>query len=240
MTNQTTVETLLTELHAAEFDLSIIAHDENAGEHEIISSDAAYEYMLTHYAGYHFYYSNLFGRVESFRITWASFLMRNQGNLDRQYQALTAQYNPVQNYDMTETETTETANGGTVTTETDGTKTQTGTISDNGASSSEGNIYGYNSGTGVDSDSVSGTSTNTRTHNLSYGDNTTNTETRDTSTETTRTLSRAGNIGVTAGYQMVQGEIETRKFDIAIEFLRRFAYDYLHYIGACDFWRDGE
>lgn len=111
----------------------------------------------------------------------------------------TAEYNPINNYDMVETESVETstsdiiANTGTVTTVTDkdvrdtGTvtdvydddKTQTGTISDSGSSSSADNLFGFNSSTAVGHDTNSETIDNTRTGNIASTDDSTNTKTNN-------------------------------------------------------------
>ena len=127
-------------------------------------------------------------------------------NWSKEYATLSLEYNPISNYDMTETETVENENSRE--------KTNTGTQSNSGTQSvnttttgsSADNVYGFNSenavgdktGTTGGTVATSGTDSNTRTDNLSEG------ETGDSTTE--RTLSRSGNIGVTTSQQMLQSE----------------------------------
>lgn len=172
------------------------------------------------------------------------------------WEAYSAQYNPISNYDMTETEvidrnvskdgtdtgTLNTANtgtvsdstsdSGTVNTTTSDTKTNTGTQATTTTDSNSDGIYGFNSSESVGSNTSDGSSTNTRTDNLSSSDTGSELETRnltiantktlntnehethnlanseDIEEDTTRTLSRSGNIGVTTTQQMIESEIE--------------------------------
>ena len=115
-------------------------------------------------------------------------------------------YNPISNYDMTETErstgTTEhtTTHTGTQTTENSNTVTGNGTVNNSSG------IYGFNSstssgdtdGTTTTSNSHSATGEDTRTDDLTDEDNGTHTD--------SRTLTRSGNIGVTTSQQMIQSE----------------------------------
>ena len=107
------------------------------------------------------------------------------------------EYNPISNYDMTETESIGIdihdvrSNTGTITNVTDDTlketgtvtnvtdtdTSQTGTVSDSGTNSVDNGIYGFNSSTAVGSNSSDGTSSNTRTNNLHGTDDTTDTRT---------------------------------------------------------------
>ena len=134
---------------------------------------------------------------------------------ERFWNVLNAEYDPISNYDMTETEYIEidvndtrqntgtvtnvtddvVRETGTVTNVTDTDTTQTGTVSDNGSNSVDNGIYGFNSSTSIDSNTSDGTVTNTRTDNLAGTDDTTETRTdnltkdRDISDTETRNLS---------------------------------------------------
>lgn len=112
------------------------------------------------------------------------------------YAAINAEYNPIHNYDMTE-------NGEDKHTGTDTVK-DTGTAASNVSSSdSSSSIYGYNSSTPTPSQSEhSDTSTST---------DMTSTDTKNLSD--THYLTRSGNIGVTTSQQMLQSEIELRKWN---------------------------
>lgn len=144
----------------------------------------------------------------------------NKTNWEKLYNTLSAEYSPLSNYDMIESETIETSENstvldtGSIETSKDGNDTETGTINDSGASSGQNGIYGFNSSQSVGSDDTEQTSSNTETHNLTFGHDTTDTETRDLThtnereNEVTRTMSRSGNIGVTTSQQMLNSERE--------------------------------
>ena len=113
------------------------------------------------------------------------------------------EYNPINNYDMSETEDIELGiesesrnNGtitnviddtiretGTVTNVTDTDTSQTGTVSDSGSNSNENDLFGFNSSVAVGSDTSSGTVSNTRTNNLAGTDDTTETKTNNLTTD---------------------------------------------------------
>lgn len=150
----------------------------------------------------------------------------NSVNWEREYNTLDLNYNPISNYDMTETEsisgetsseTTATGTVGNVVTNTGtvgNTRTETGESSASG--STENDIYGFNSVNAVNDTSNENTSnataetttTETRTDNLSENstrtDNLKNVGTGETST--VRNLTRSGNIGVTTSQQMIESE----------------------------------
>ena len=113
------------------------------------------------------------------------------------------EYNPISNYDMTETESitssgsssgTETGTitknldndatntrteGGTRNIVTDSDSSQTGTVVNDGSNNIENGIYGFNSSDSVGSDNSETTATNTRTDNLANSEDKTETETRN-------------------------------------------------------------
>ena len=113
------------------------------------------------------------------------------------------EYNPINNYDMSETENielgidSETRNNGTVTNVVDDTThetgtvtnvtdtdtSQTGTVSDSGSNSNADNLFGFNSSGAVGADTSNGTVTNTRTNNLAGTDDTTETKTNNLTTD---------------------------------------------------------
>lgn len=133
---------------------------------------------------------------------------------ERFWNVLNAEYNPISNYDMTETESIGVdihdvrSNTGTITNVTDDTlretgtvtnvvdtdTSQTGTVSDSGTNSVDNGIFGFNSNTAVSSNSSDGSVSNTRTDNLHGTDDTTDTRTdnltkdRDISDTETRNI----------------------------------------------------
>ena len=136
-----------------------------------------------------------------------------------------SEYNPINNYDMTENETIENestdrrTDTGTITNVTDTDTSQTGTVSNSGNDSRTNGIYGFNSSDSVNSDNTTGTESNTRTDNLHGTNDTTDTETHnltisDNGTHNTeRALTRRGNIGVTTTQQMLESEIKLWQWD---------------------------
>lgn len=133
-------------------------------------------------------------------------------NWDKEYAVLELEYNPISNYDSSESESIERENANTRANT--GTQSMSGnqTVSSTTSGSGESNVYGFNSATAVgdstSSDSATNTTTstdsNTRTDNLS--------ESQSGEETVTRTLSRSGNIGVTTSQQMIQSEIELWKW----------------------------
>lgn len=164
--------------------------------------------------------------------TLATAIFKIRGNSwARLYNTLGYEYNPIENYSMTETMTDDETviEYGKTHTRTDnlshtktGTETDTPNTTDtetpNTTNTTEDNVFGFNSSEAVPTggNTVSATGTNTITHT---GTDTTtyNTTDSDTGTQTeadtgndthTRnyTLTRSGNIGVTTSQQMIESE----------------------------------
>lgn len=146
---------------------------------------------------------------------------------DKLYKVLSAEYNPIENYSMTEEETpditrTETPNITRVETPNINKSTTTSEKSDYSVTTqanSKNDVYGFNSPSAVPNDVTTDTSTVTtrgdKDSNVVYED----TEETGTRTETetgtrteretgSRTLTRSGNIGVTTSQQMLESEIK--------------------------------
>lgn len=106
------------------------------------------------------------------------------------------QYNPLENYDMSETETPNI------------TRTTHGEINSKSTTTSEGNsdVYGFNSTNPTPSSKSDSSITNEAKKGDNYSDG--------TETETgTRTTTRHGNIGVMSSQMLVTSELDLRKFD---------------------------
>ena len=136
-----------------------------------------------------------------------------------QYKALTADYNPINNYDSVENSTDTHEYTGTQTTEHETTKNNTDTPditrTSNGSNDSAGSLYGFNSTSAVPSDEANGTSQSTDketgTVTSNGKENGTNTRTDNLKETITHELTRSGNIGVTTSQQMIESELELRK-----------------------------
>lgn len=115
------------------------------------------------------------------------------------YNVLSAEYNPIQNYDMTETDTPNITRTQVETQKADVTVTSSG--------SNSADVFGFNSAEPVPQAESKGDTTQRTQGNAE--DNVTD----RTDTETgTRTLTRSGNIGVTTSQQMLESEIELWKW----------------------------
>ena len=121
-----------------------------------------------------------------------------------------AEYNPINNYDMSETEETEAATGGTVEGSSSDSITRSRTES--------GSVYGFNSAVASPSESGTGSDSETRTGSDSQ-------ESTGTASGS-RTLTRSGNIGVTTSQQMIQSEIDLWKWS----FYKEVMEDVLRFI----------
>lgn len=124
-----------------------------------------------------------------------------------------AEYDPIENYNMTESETT-TPSGTETTTDamtgTDTTRTQ-GTAANNETANS---VYGFNSANPVPA-SVSSQKSDFSA-GTTFGH--TNTETKTfTNRKTERALTRSGNIGVTTSQQMLQSSIELQRWNFWLQ-----------------------
>lgn len=112
------------------------------------------------------------------------------------WNTLTLEYDPIQNYSMTETESRTGSSSGTDTIQDNANDTQS-TI----ASNTNG-VYAFNSSSPSNADvqNGNGTVTDTRTSNT--------TSTNSDTHSDTRTMTRSGNIGVTTSQQMIASERE--------------------------------
>lgn len=157
------------------------------------------------------------------------------------YDALTTNYNPLENYNMVQTRTPNITREEVIdivdertpditrtdTFDTTDTRTPNLTTSGEDSATTEVGIYGFNSTSGNNStnsdgessssQSVTGTDTNAKTGTITNeetgSDITTKTGT-NTNTETgTEDLTRSGNIGVTTSQQMLESELKLREYD---------------------------
>ena len=148
---------------------------------------------------------------------WQTYIKEWQHSIDKMYDALYSDYNPLHNYDMTENESIGRKIDKTVTTPS-GTTTQTNkstTFDDTAYRDVEEITNSVNMSTEV-------TPNNTQTIANIEG-NFNNAEIRK--------LSRSGNIGVTTSQQMIESEIELRKKSIADWLIEFFVRKYMYTVG---------
>lgn len=213
----------------------------------LLSSDDLYRELSMRYGCYYFYPPSFLPlNVAHLRDTFLSWLHRNNDNIARQIETLAMEYDPIANYDMTE----RAADGTKVAKETT-TATPSGTMSvasaHSGTDTTTDKRYGFDSVDGSNADHTTLQHGETVTDTTSFNGYKTETETesahdRSVTTPDGSTLSgldsgsehylrRYGNIGVTTSAQLASGELELRVHDIAIEWLERFADEYLIYVG---------
>ena len=146
--------------------------------------------------------------------------MWNTTNLD---------YNPINNYDRTETETIKTDRTGTANTSGSNTNTHsesTGVTGQNGTVTRTENRYGFNSTTvDVPVGKVTETpGTYTSSETISSSDNATNkgNSSIDENESITRSLRNYGNIGVTTTQEMIQQQRDIIQFDFIENVVNEF------------------
>ena len=122
------------------------------------------------------------------------------------YATMTAEYNPIHNYEMSESSSDDEKNTGTTG---NVESTQYGhlvTGHGTGAQGQDDKVFGFNSAAGVNSAAKTATNSADTTEQNSGTDTNSSTRTDNLDKAITHTLSRAGNIGVTTTQQMLESE----------------------------------
>ena len=131
----------------------------------------------------------------------------------RLYAVTQSEYNPIENYRMVENESVERSiaesESGDVTT------TKSGTDVTESESEDATAVYGFNGATPSPSDESTSSGTNTQTLDLT--DSTSHSKETESGEDTSRELTRSGNIGVTTSQQMLQSEIELWRWNFLQE-----------------------
>ena len=123
-------------------------------------------------------------------------------NWNALYKTLSLEYNPIENYSMTETENVQDSHKGTVESDTTDTSTNTENTIVNDTANNQ--LWGFNSTDSVNSDRQVGDTTRNVNDTRNATHKNTDTETKDITSD--RTLKRSGNIGVTTSQQMIESE----------------------------------
>lgn len=127
---------------------------------------------------------------------------------------LLTEYNPIENYNSTETENIEISGANSTTSEILTTATGETTTSTTGETTETLSPYDTEN---FNNNSKNNSSDNT-TETSSSTDNSSNTMSGTTNQSNNRTLKRSGNVGVTTSQQMIQSEIDLRKNDLINDF----------------------
>lgn len=123
-------------------------------------------------------------------------------NWNALYKTLSLEYNPIENYSMTETENVQDSHKGTLKSNSTDTNTNTENTIVNDTSNNQ--LWGFNSTDSVNSDKQIGDTTRNVDESTNSTHENTDTETKDITSY--RTLKRSGNIGVTTSQQMIESE----------------------------------
>lgn len=123
-------------------------------------------------------------------------------NWNALYKTLSLEYNPIENYSMTETENVQDTHKGTLESNGNNTNTYTETTIVNDTSNNQ--LWGFNSTDSVNSDKQTGDTTRDVESTMDSTHKNTDRETKDITSD--RTLKRSGNIGVTTSQQMIESE----------------------------------
>lgn len=172
--------------------------------------------------------------VGLFIMLWTHYKSLTIDQFARACAAMAAEYNPLNNYDMTESS----ADGGKISKETD-------TTTPHGGTHTESKLYKYglNSGangepsdrTETDVTPLTGAKTETTRefqHDKSMDfDGTTKTGYHETKEHY---MQRSGNIGVTTSSQLVSGEYELRKIDLLRGYIKEFVDRYCYVTGGVE------
>lgn len=123
-------------------------------------------------------------------------------NWNALYKTLSLEYNPIENYSMTETENVQDTHKGTLESNGNNTNTYIETTLVNDTSNNQ--LWGFNSTDSVNSDKQTGDTTRDVDSTMDSTHKNTDRETKDITSD--RTLKRSGNIGVTTSQQMIESE----------------------------------
>lgn len=198
----------------------------------LFSHSDIFDVFAYNYSSYYVTVSSVYRPSTAFFLNlWHSYVTQTAGNLARALDAMTAEYNPINNYDMIE----KSADARKLSKETDTTTPTGGTETEN-----EVKVYGLNSGaTGADSDYSKTTSrplANTKTETVrEYDNDKTGTAGGQTVTGhdvNEHILTRSGNIGVTTSAQMITQEITLRRVNLMKDYVREFVNQYCYSVGG--------
>ena len=123
-------------------------------------------------------------------------------NWNALYKTLLLEYNPIENYSMTETENVQDSHRGTL--ESNGIDSNTNTENTIINDTSNNQLWGFNSTDSVNSDKQISDTTRNIDGSMNATHKNTDMETKDITSD--RTLKRSGNIGVTTSQQMIESE----------------------------------
>lgn len=248
VTNGYIVDDLIQFLYDNESDIAYNVTLIDGSTLSLMTTNELLQHMSIMFGSYTFYPASFItGQIpQNFREIWDMWLLRNNHNIARQIDALTREYNPINNYDLTEQ-----AADGTRVSQTTTTNTPSGEMTTqsthSGTDTTTDSRYGFDSGVAVPADQSSMTHGETitdktsfnayKTDNVTHSDNDQSitlpdgTAANGFDTGSEHYLRRFGNIGVQTAADIIGGELAVRVHDVAIEWLKKFADQYCVYVG---------
>ena len=197
----------------------------------VIATAAQTSYVLKNrygdmlYSGYP-QFDTIESLAQEFLVDWMYEFSIYAAMVQHWYDALTAEYNPISNYDRTEESK-----------EWIGEKTNERTYDD--TLTIENGVKTIDYDTATYESAVKNRETITETQKI--GDDHTHSGTvTDTETQTKDNASQkeshvSGNIGVTTSQQMIESELSLRQFNILIDFITMFLRNHAHSVGGVDY-----
>lgn len=177
----------------------------------LIDNKTVRTYYLVKYNSFVFPFDS-----ELLKDLWTVFWQENATNLKRTIDAFNMDYNPINNYDRTETITKKSN---------DKTENNLTDSEQYGNKNTKENVSAFDSSAlQPSSETVESEFTNKKTHGGTISNTGTETITNKTS----------GNIGVTTSQQMIESELEMRKKQVVFSFLDMFAKQYFLYFGGVE------
>lgn len=209
-------------LENARFEVQVTVDGETI---TLYTSNQVFYEFANNYDTYKVCISEIFAPTTAAFITlYNDYRENTKMQLYRAWAALQAEYDPISNYDMTETGA-------------DGRKLDSDTITPTGGTQTRTYRAGLNStGDGVQADFVEVTPKEDAKTETTHG----NTQTADFDGTThsgyyeakEHFFKRSGNIGVTTAAQMIQGELEVRVRDLLREWVKGFIDRYCYFVGG--------
>ena len=175
---------------------------------------------------------------------WASYQATHQADFLKAYSAVTAVYDPLENYNGIETNVRQRMDGEETTTITHG-KTVTNDLGNNGVTT-------VNQVTSVDSAALRDDTKSIQKGETTSAESGTTETVKDTDVksltvgDTTYTadfveaeqISKSGNLGIRSSQELIQQEIELRLKPLIMLYIDQFATTYLYYVSGGDFSDD--
>lgn len=199
----------------------------------LVDNEAMYR-MLSDYANRKMLMSINMCEYEYFKRMWDLYINTNTPNWSKIIKAYEMEYNPISNYDMTETENTHHNGNNEILIESSINNSSNSTGNTNSFNTKPSTVNSYVTSDENPSGRLSGYTTSdsdvTGTTSMENSSNTTANNSRTESyADVKRDLSRSGNIGVTTSQQMLQSEIDLRKLNITNRIIRGFINENTYY-----------